>query len=226
MAIDPELADIEAFVAARPDEPVVMLNLVRFRPDGGRERYLDYLARAEPKAAAVGAEVVYLGLGDDPLVAERGQEWDAVLLVRYPSRRAFGGMTLDPGYQPLAELRASALVESVLQPTSALGAAAAPRTLADAFDHDPHQWGLRGDVHVWSAMRERLAGVPVPEGAHAVRSAYVEAFNAVVGVDLYSSPEETVRRPELDHGGMSGGMVDLRWWRATGIPLLLDRATR
>lgn len=225
MAIDPELSDIEAFVAARPEEPVVMLNLLRFQADGGRERYLDYLARAEPKGEAVGAELVYLGLGEDPLIAETGQDWDAVILVRYPSRRAFGQMVLDPGYLPLAELRAGALVESVLQPTTALGGVA-PRTLADAFTTSPLQWGLRGDPHVWAAMRERLAGVPVPESADRARLTLAATFNEIVGIDLYSSSEETLHRPELDHGGMSGGMVDLRWWRATGIPLLVDRATR
>lgn len=118
MAIDPKVAEREAFVAERPDEPVVMLNLLRFKPDGGRERYADYLAKAQRKADAVGAVIVHFGYGQAPLIAEPGQDWDAVLLVRYPSRRAFGRMVSDPEYLPLAELRAGALVESVLQPTS------------------------------------------------------------------------------------------------------------
>lgn len=118
MAIDPELAELDAFLTDRQDEPVVMLNLLRFQPDGGRERYAEYLAKAQPHAEAAGAEVVFLGYGEAALIAEAGQDWDAVLLVRYPSRRAFGQMVMDPAYQPLAEIRAGALVESVLQPMS------------------------------------------------------------------------------------------------------------
>ena len=97
-------------------------------------------------------------------------------------------------------------------------------TLADAFEEQPHQWGLRGDPHVWAAMRELLAEAPVPEGEDAVRAAYVAAFAAVTRLDLDTETEDMVFRKELDHGGMSGDMVDLRWWRATGIPFLVRRA--
>ena len=68
-------------------------------------------------AAEVGAEVIYHGDGDTPLVAEAGQAWDAVLLVRYPSRRAFSEMVRNPAYQEGTHLRDEALVEAVLQPT-------------------------------------------------------------------------------------------------------------
>jgi len=98
-------------------------------------------------------------------------------------------------------------------------------SLADAFEPHPYQWGLRADPHVWAAMRERLEGVPVPDGGEvAVRAAYVEAFREASGIDLDTETEERVYRRELDHGGMSGGTVDLIWWRTVGIPLLVERA--
>jgi hypothetical protein len=99
-------------------------------------------------------------------------------------------------------------------------------TLADGFDVNHRQWGLRGDPHVWRLMRDRLAETPTPAGAAATRAAYVEAFNAVTGLDLDSEPERRVYNEELDHGGMSGGVVDLEWWRTKGIPLLVERACR
>ena len=104
----------------------------------------------------------------------------------------------------------------------------APRTglLADGFDVVHRQWGLRGDPHVWRALRERLADTPTPDGAGPVRAAYVAAFNDIVGVDLDGEPEPRVYRAELDHGGMSGGHVDLEWWRTKGLPLLVERAGR
>jgi hypothetical protein len=97
-------------------------------------------------------------------------------------------------------------------------------TLADAFEARPERWGSRADPHVWHRMRERLADVPVPEGEGAVRAAYVAVFAEVTRLDLDTETEDLVFRKELDHGGMSGGVVDLQWWRGTGIPLLVERA--
>lgn len=116
MAIDPTGPGLKAFVEADPEGPVVMLNLLRFLP-GGEAGYDDYLRHFGPTSAAHGAEVVYYGRGDTALVAEDGQAWDAVLLVRYPSRRAFSEMVRDPEYQTGSHLRSDVLVEAVLQPT-------------------------------------------------------------------------------------------------------------
>lgn len=116
MAIDPTGQGLKAFLAADPEAPVVMLNLLRFTEDG-RTGYEDYLRHFRPHAEAVGAEILYYGAGDSPLVAERGQDWDAVLLVRYPTRRAFSEMVRDSDYHAGAHLRGDHLVEAVLQPT-------------------------------------------------------------------------------------------------------------
>ncbi|WP_336031162.1 DUF1330 domain-containing protein [Geodermatophilus sp. FMUSA9-8] len=51
-------------------------------------------------------------------VAEQGQDRDAVLLVRYPSREAFSRMVADPEYQQFTHFRTAALTEAVLQPTT------------------------------------------------------------------------------------------------------------
>jgi uncharacterized protein (DUF1330 family) len=52
------------------------------------------------------------------LVAEDGQKWDMVVLVRYPSRQQFVDMVNDPTYQRFEHLRTEALVEAVLQATT------------------------------------------------------------------------------------------------------------
>lgn len=122
MAVNPTGSDMKAFLADAPDQPIVMLNLLRFVP-GGAERYAEYLAHFRPHAAKVGASVLYYGTGEAPVVAEEGQAWDAVLLVSYPSRRAFSDMVRDPGYQEGTHLRTEALTEAVLQPTLPAGPA-------------------------------------------------------------------------------------------------------
>lgn len=117
MAVDPRGADLKRYLAEDPGGPVVMLNLLRYRPDGGREQYLEYVEHFRRASQPFGAEVLYVGDGSTPLVAEQGQDWDAVLLVRYPSRQAFSDMVRDPAYQQGSSLRTGALTEAVLQAT-------------------------------------------------------------------------------------------------------------
>ena len=115
-------ADLNLFLAEDDGEPVVMLNLLRFRPDGGRERYFEYLSMAGPLVARHGAEILYAGNGATALAAEPGQAWDVVALVRYPTRRAFADMIADPDYGLADPVRQSALAEAVLQPLRTLSA--------------------------------------------------------------------------------------------------------
>jgi uncharacterized protein (DUF1330 family) len=119
MAVNPTGRALKEFLESAPDEPVTMLNLLRFR-EGGQASYERYLAHFRGHAEEVGAEVVYYGTGAAALVAEPGQDWDAVLLVSYPTRRAFSDMVRSPAYQEGTRLRDDALVEAVLQPTTAL----------------------------------------------------------------------------------------------------------
>jgi uncharacterized protein (DUF1330 family) len=118
MAVDPKGADLKRYLEQDPGGPVVMLNLLRFKPDGGRESYAKYAAALQGTYLdKYGAEVVYAGNGSTALVAEDGQAWDAVLLVRYPSRTAFSQMVADQDYQQFTHFRTEALTEAVLQAT-------------------------------------------------------------------------------------------------------------
>ena len=120
--IDIEDGALDVLLAEDPGGPVVMLNLLRFAP-AGRESYQRYVdAIQDGIAQRYGLEVTYLGDGGSALVAEDGQAWDMVALVRYPSRAAFADMVRDPRYRAIACLRTEALLESVLQPTVPLAA--------------------------------------------------------------------------------------------------------
>jgi uncharacterized protein (DUF1330 family) len=118
MAVDPRGADLKRYLQEDPGGPVIMLNLLRFA-EGGRELYAQYAeALGTTFLRRYGGEVLYAGDGSTALVAEDGQAWDAVLLVRYPSREAFSRMVADPEYQQVTELRTRALTEAVLQATT------------------------------------------------------------------------------------------------------------
>ncbi len=117
MAIDPRGADLKRYLADDPGGPVVMLNLLRFAP-GGRQSYATYARHLdETFLPRYGAEILYAGDGSTALVAEDGQAWDAVLVVRYPSRAAFSTMVADAEYQQVTHFRTEALVEATLQAT-------------------------------------------------------------------------------------------------------------
>ena len=117
MGVDPTGHDLKRFLDEDPGGPVVMLNMLRFKEDG-RPGYERYGREIQPFLEGVGAELVYLGDCSTALVAPEGHDWDAVLLVRYPSRRAFTEMVANPDYQAITHLRTEALSEAVLQATT------------------------------------------------------------------------------------------------------------
>lgn len=104
-----------AFAArAGEDGPVVMLNLLAFKPDGGRERYEEYGQAVAPSLEKVGGRIVFMGAPGLPLLGE--DPWDLVVLVEYPSRQAFLDMIASAEYQAIGHLRTEALVRSELHP--------------------------------------------------------------------------------------------------------------
>lgn len=94
--------------------PVVMLNLLRFLPDGGRERYEEYGTAVAPLLEKVGAKVSFLGEAAAPLLGDA--PWDLVLLVEYPTRQAFLDLVGSEEYSEIADLRIEALAEAELHP--------------------------------------------------------------------------------------------------------------
>jgi uncharacterized protein (DUF1330 family) len=64
-----------------------------------------------------GAEVLYAGECSTSLVAGT-EDWDAIIVVRYPSRRSFAEIIKDPAYQAVTQYRTKALEAAVLQATT------------------------------------------------------------------------------------------------------------
>ena len=109
-------AALDAFLTEDDNSVVVMSNLIRFEPDGGRERYLEYLQMAKPILARFGAKILFGGDGLPVLTTGQAHGWDAVVLVQYPQRSTFRAMITDPEYQVAFKLGVSAIAEIALQP--------------------------------------------------------------------------------------------------------------
>jgi len=132
--VDPDQGAFSKALKALPkDKPVVMLNLLAFRdqavyedesePCTGREAYARYSREAIKHVAGCGGEVVFMGAAQAPLVAPADEQWDEVLLVRYPSIEAFVGMVMNPEYQAFAKHRTAALSDARLIPMLQAGGA-------------------------------------------------------------------------------------------------------
>ncbi|OBJ84568.1 DUF1330 domain-containing protein [Mycobacterium sp. 1245852.3] len=109
-----------AALAARPaDEPVVMVNLLKFKPEGGLQSYLQYGQDVVPHLERVGATLRYAG-GAPSVVIGDGEHpwWDAILIVEYPAPQAFIDMVTTPEYAKVHEHRAAGLDRGDLIATS------------------------------------------------------------------------------------------------------------
>lgn len=114
-----------------PDQPVVMLNLLRFHdqaayadtdqaePCSGREAYKRYSQTSLQTIAAVGGRVIFGGKAHEALIAPQGEGWHQAFLVQYPSPAAFRAMMAMPQYQACVHHRTAALADSRLIPLSA-----------------------------------------------------------------------------------------------------------
>lgn len=117
-SVQPEPLNQEGFAAfaerAGDGAPVVMLNLLRFQPEGGRERYEEYGAAVAPLLEKAGGRVVFFGQPAPALIGE--ESWDLVILVEYPTRQAFLEMIGSGEYEAIAHLRTEALSRGELHP--------------------------------------------------------------------------------------------------------------
>lgn len=120
--IDPTPEQFKALVESDDESPIVMVNLVRFKDQAtgidegmsGAEAYATYGKNIAPYLAEAGGEVLVATATVESVIGPAEAEWDMVLLVRYPSRKAFIGMISNPGYQKEHEHRAAGVEEARL----------------------------------------------------------------------------------------------------------------
>ena len=108
MPIEPTLEDLRRLAESDDKGPFVLAQLLRF-VEGGRDAYLSYSREATPILRIRGAQIVYAGECIEPLAASEGQKWDALVLIRYPSRTAYVEMLADAEFRRVAEMRRKSL---------------------------------------------------------------------------------------------------------------------
>jgi uncharacterized protein (DUF1330 family) len=126
--IDPAREAFNTFKALPRDEPIWMLNLVRFRaqaaypaghPDAntgrsGAAAYAEYGRTSGPIFRRVGGEIVWRGEMQAIVIGPHNEHWDAVFIARYPTAAAFLEMVTDADYRVAVVHRQAAVLTSRL----------------------------------------------------------------------------------------------------------------
>ncbi|RZN28960.1 DUF1330 domain-containing protein [Bradyrhizobium sp. Leo121] len=121
-----DLLNVEGLKAMQPQEPVVMMNLMRFRErsldgDGsGWDAYLRYSALTVPMIKARGGTLLWTGNAKAVALGRPdGNRWDYLALVYYPAVAAFIDMMTSAEYETLCDPhRRNACAEHVIVATS------------------------------------------------------------------------------------------------------------
>lgn len=131
--IAPTGAGASALLARGIEGPVVMLNLLRFRPVAdyshapalapdtpitGRDAYARYAAGITPLLEASGGKVLFSGAGGAWFIGPATEQWDHALLVRQASVASFLAFAGNPAARALGHHRTAALADSRLLPLS------------------------------------------------------------------------------------------------------------
>jgi uncharacterized protein (DUF1330 family) len=118
--ITPNADQFRELATSSETGPVVMLNLLKFkeRADGGRasggKEYQRYGDAAVEMIEARGGNVLWSGRADQILIGDPEQDWDAVVLVQYPSRQAFVDMVTTDEYNEAHTHREGGLERTIV----------------------------------------------------------------------------------------------------------------
>ncbi len=134
--VNPTREAFKAIFGLPLDQPVEMLNLLRFKPVAtyapgdpehgeapavsGAEAYRRYSLAATPIFERVGGRQLWIGRPELTLIGPAHEAWDLAFIARYPTAQAFVDMLRDPDYTFATRHRTAATADSRLVRCAAL----------------------------------------------------------------------------------------------------------
>jgi len=116
MAIYPTAEQIQALLSEPDDRPVVMLNLLRFKPradgdtESGQAAYERYASAMREVVEGEGGRFLWAGTVDSLVIGDADAAgFDVVGIVEYPSRRKFVEIAMSERVRKIGVDRAAGL---------------------------------------------------------------------------------------------------------------------
>ena len=133
ISTEPTDSQLREISEADQESPFDMINLIKYRSvaiyeseadnafgRSGREAYQEYGMVAFSKIIGMGGSLVYRGTCDHHFVGDESQNYDDLIIVRYPSRRAYLEMFNSTEYQEAIKHRKAGLEYRVLHESTPL----------------------------------------------------------------------------------------------------------
>ncbi len=93
--------------------------------------------------------------------------------------------------------------------------------VAEIFEEEPIQWGLRGDPFLGREMKDRLKETDMPETPDELKTILEKEYEKSTGYPISHKKSFGVER--FRSHGMSSGGVSPEFWVNSGMPLLVSR---
>ena len=113
--IHPTKAQVEALQSYPKDEPVVMVNIIKYKAqtaeggESGKEAYQRYLRNVTPLIEKTGAKVIWRGKVAQTVIGDAEDQPDVIFMVQYPNVQLFFNMISSPEYKAIGGDRSIAL---------------------------------------------------------------------------------------------------------------------
>jgi len=126
--VDPDPQQFAIFKGLDRDQPIHMLNMLRFKERAtyptdhpragealsGAQAYEFYGVDSGPIFQRVGGSIVWRGEFQATVIGPGDERWDSIFIARYPTAHAFLEMVTDPDYRIAVVNRQAAVLTSRL----------------------------------------------------------------------------------------------------------------
>ena len=126
--VDPDPQQFAIFKGLDRDQPIHMLNMLRFKEKAtypkdhpraeealsGAQAYAFYGVDSGPIFQRVGGSIVWRGEFQATVIGPGDERWDSIFIARYPTAHAFLEMVTDPDYRIAVVNRQAAVLTSRL----------------------------------------------------------------------------------------------------------------
>ena len=107
--VNPSPEQFKALMGLPIDQPVVMVNILKYKNNDGKAAYQRYMSNVMPFLKKAQGKLLWKGQSMHTVIGDPEDQPDVFMLVEYPSIVNFLDMITDPAYQEVAKDRTMGL---------------------------------------------------------------------------------------------------------------------